>query len=262
MKSNSLATRCVPPRVFFHGDSSRPCRAHRKRTVPSPAPNRRKPCPPALASSFGAEDMVLLDLIARTGAADRHLHARHRPAARADARADRRVREPLRASGGRVLRPSTRSRAVRAHAWRERVLRQRRELRRTCCAIRKTEPLARALAGKRAWITGLRREQSVDARRRCLRGVRRRARPCQVQSARRLDRGRRVGVHPRARRAVQRAARPGLSAASAARRARARSSPARTCAPAAGGGRTPSTRNAACTGGPSIVKRTTAEATT
>ena len=35
------------------------------------------------------------------------------------------------------------------------------ELRKACCAVRKTEPLARALAGKGAWITGLRREQSV-----------------------------------------------------------------------------------------------------
>ncbi len=35
------------------------------------------------------------------------------------------------------------------------------ELRKRCCAIRKVEPLARALAGKRAWITGLRREQSA-----------------------------------------------------------------------------------------------------
>jgi phosphoadenosine phosphosulfate reductase len=34
------------------------------------------------------------------------------------------------------------------------------ELRKACCHIRKVEPLARALAGKRAWITGLRREQS------------------------------------------------------------------------------------------------------
>ena len=33
-------------------------------------------------------------------------------------------------------------------------------LRKACCGIRKMEPLARALAGKRAWITGLRREQS------------------------------------------------------------------------------------------------------
>ena len=34
------------------------------------------------------------------------------------------------------------------------------KLRKDCCNIRKMEPLARALAGKRAWITGLRREQS------------------------------------------------------------------------------------------------------
>ena len=32
--------------------------------------------------------------------------------------------------------------------------------RKQCCDIRKMEPLARALAGKKAWITGLRREQS------------------------------------------------------------------------------------------------------
>jgi phosphoadenosine phosphosulfate reductase len=34
------------------------------------------------------------------------------------------------------------------------------ELRKACCGIRKMEPLARALDGKAAWITGLRREQS------------------------------------------------------------------------------------------------------
>lgn len=33
-------------------------------------------------------------------------------------------------------------------------------LRKECCGIRKMEPLARALAGQKAWITGLRREQS------------------------------------------------------------------------------------------------------
>ncbi len=33
-------------------------------------------------------------------------------------------------------------------------------LRKACCQIRKMEPLARALTGKEAWITGLRREQS------------------------------------------------------------------------------------------------------
>ena len=33
-------------------------------------------------------------------------------------------------------------------------------LRKACCHIRKMEPLERALAGQRAWITGLRKEQS------------------------------------------------------------------------------------------------------
>lgn len=35
------------------------------------------------------------------------------------------------------------------------------ENRKECCAIRKVEPLNRALSGMKAWITGLRREQSV-----------------------------------------------------------------------------------------------------
>ena len=34
------------------------------------------------------------------------------------------------------------------------------QLRKACCNIRKMEPLARALKGQRAWITGLRQEQS------------------------------------------------------------------------------------------------------
>jgi phosphoadenosine phosphosulfate reductase len=38
------------------------------------------------------------------------------------------------------------------------------ELRKECCEIRKVEPLRRALAGKEAWITGMRREQAVTRR--------------------------------------------------------------------------------------------------
>jgi phosphoadenosine phosphosulfate reductase len=33
--------------------------------------------------------------------------------------------------------------------------------RKACCEVRKTEPLRRALAGRKAWVTGLRREQAV-----------------------------------------------------------------------------------------------------
>ena len=35
------------------------------------------------------------------------------------------------------------------------------ELRKSCCGIRKVEPLKRALAGNKAWITGMRRQQAV-----------------------------------------------------------------------------------------------------
>jgi len=35
------------------------------------------------------------------------------------------------------------------------------ELRKACCHMRKVEPLRRALQGKRAWVTGIRREQAA-----------------------------------------------------------------------------------------------------
>ncbi len=41
-------------------------------------------------------------------------------------------------------------------------MRQSIELRHACCHLRKLEPLGRALAGRSAWITGLRREQSTE----------------------------------------------------------------------------------------------------
>ena len=36
------------------------------------------------------------------------------------------------------------------------------ELRKACCQVRKLQPLAEALKGQRAWVTGLRREQSSN----------------------------------------------------------------------------------------------------
>ena len=36
------------------------------------------------------------------------------------------------------------------------------ESRKACCAVRKVEPLRRALAGRRAWVTGLRAQQAVS----------------------------------------------------------------------------------------------------
>lgn len=42
------------------------------------------------------------------------------------------------------------------------LFRQSVELRQRCCDVRKTRPLARALRGYDAWITGLRREQTAE----------------------------------------------------------------------------------------------------
>jgi len=117
--------------------------------------------PPAvLASSFGSEDMVLLDLVAE--------HAPSIGVFTLDTgrlpeetlvlidRARDRYGLPIEIyfpDAARVER-FVRERGVNAFY-------QSVALRETCCAIRKTEPLARALAGRGAWITGLRREQSV-----------------------------------------------------------------------------------------------------
>jgi phosphoadenosine phosphosulfate reductase len=59
-----------------------------------------------------------------------------------------------------VVRPPAEAvlRFVRRHG--EEPMRESVELRKACCALRKVEPMARLLAGRTAWITGLRREQS------------------------------------------------------------------------------------------------------
>jgi phosphoadenosine phosphosulfate reductase len=116
--------------------------------------------PAALASSLGAEDMVLSDVILRHDLAIEiftldtgRLHPE--TLALIDV-VERRYGYPL-----RVLRPQAEAVAdyVRANgpdAFYESVA-----LRKACCAIRKVEPLRRALAGKAAWITGLRRTQGI-----------------------------------------------------------------------------------------------------
>ena len=113
----------------------------------------------ALSSSFGAEDMVLLDLIARdglaiqiftldTGRLPRETHAliervRHDYALEID------VYSPW---------PDSVDAFVAEHGidgFYDGV-----DQRKACCTVRKVEPLRRALAGKRGWVSGLRREQA------------------------------------------------------------------------------------------------------
>lgn len=112
------------------------------------------------ASSLGAEDVVLTHLINRleldisvfvldTGA----LHAETLELlarTQATSRAPVHVFKPLQEAVVQFVAREG------ADAMRRSV-----ELRKACCHIRKVEPLQRALDGKRAWITGLRREQSA-----------------------------------------------------------------------------------------------------
>jgi phosphoadenosine phosphosulfate reductase len=116
--------------------------------------------PAAFASSFGAEDMVLLDLIAQhapaigvftldTGRLPEETHV-------LIDRARDRYGLPIDVYFPDATRLAAFVRTHGVNAFYDGV-----ELRQGCCAIRKSEPLRRALAGKRAWVTGLRRSQSV-----------------------------------------------------------------------------------------------------
>jgi phosphoadenosine phosphosulfate reductase len=115
--------------------------------------------PTALASSFGAEDMVLLDLIARDGLAISVFTLDTGRLPRQTHELIARVRKHY----GIEIEifapwPDSVSAYVEQHGidgFYDGV-----EQRKACCAVRKVEPLKRALAAKRGWITGLRREQA------------------------------------------------------------------------------------------------------
>lgn len=113
-----------------------------------------------LASSLGAEDMVLTDLIARhqlpIAVATLQTGALHAETQDLLTRAEHHYALT-------VERYAPRDEAVvhfvRRHG--EQAMYQSIELRKACCQLRKLEPLDRMLAGRSAWITGLRREQSA-----------------------------------------------------------------------------------------------------
>lgn len=117
--------------------------------------------PAVFASSLAAEDMVLTDLILKAGLPIQifsletgRLHPE--TLAMLD-----RVKENYNGYEIALYRPETA--AVDAYvaqnglnAFYDSV-----EMRRECCRIRKVEPLGRALAGNKAWVTGQRRSQST-----------------------------------------------------------------------------------------------------
>jgi len=115
--------------------------------------------PAALASSLSAEDMVLTDAIVRRRL-DIRIFTLDTGRLHQDTLA---LLEAIRARYGyavQVCRPDPDAvQAYVAGAGRD-AFYDSVALRQRCCAIRKVEPLRRALAGMRAWITGQRREQS------------------------------------------------------------------------------------------------------
>lgn len=116
--------------------------------------------PAAFATSLGAEDQVLTDLIARSGAAIDifTLDTGRLP------EETYRVIEDVRERYGIAIRPFAPERAdVEAYVLKNgpNAFYGSIELRKECCRIRKLLPLNHALVGKKAWLTGLRREQSV-----------------------------------------------------------------------------------------------------
>jgi len=115
--------------------------------------------PAAFANSFGAEDMVLTDLIAKyypdirmftldTGRLPEETYSL--------------MEEVADRYGIRVPVYFPDPAAVEAYVARNgpNGFYDSVELRKSCCHIRKVEPLKRALSGKHAWITGLRRDQA------------------------------------------------------------------------------------------------------
>ena len=117
-----------------------------------------------------------------------------------------------------------------------------------CCGIRKVEPLGRALADRDAWMTGP-AQRAVGHPHRHARD-RDRSRPRQHRQgepARPLDDGARCAPTPRSTASRSTRCTTAATRRSAAPPARAPSSRASTRAPAAGGGRIPTTRSAAST---------------
>jgi phosphoadenosine phosphosulfate reductase len=113
------------------------------------------------ATSLGAEDMVLTDLIARHGLnielATLDTGVLHAETLALIPRIEARY-------GIAVQRYKPVFDAVVQFVARNgrEAMYQSIELRKGCCGVRKMEPLSRMLAGRSAWVTGLRREQSAN----------------------------------------------------------------------------------------------------
>lgn len=115
--------------------------------------------PAVFANSFGAEDMVLTDLILRNGLNIEtfSLDTGRLPPETYElmAATEKQYNTRLTVYYPRHEAVETYVRSHGINAFYESI-----EFRKACCHVRKVEPLQRALAGKKAWITGMRTQQS------------------------------------------------------------------------------------------------------
>lgn len=113
------------------------------------------------ATSLGAEDMVLTDLIARNGmqiaVGTLETGMLHDETVALIGRIEERYGLAV-----EVYRPVAESVVHFVQKNGEKAMYESIDLRKQCCGIRKLEPLSRMLKGRSAWITGLRREQSSN----------------------------------------------------------------------------------------------------
>lgn len=113
------------------------------------------------ANSFGAEDVALMDIISKAGPSISVFtldtgRLNDETYQVMDAVRFRYEDQPIQVMFPEREAVETLTREKGFFSFRESV-----ELRKECCAIRKVQPLKRALADATAWMTGLRRDQSV-----------------------------------------------------------------------------------------------------
>lgn len=112
------------------------------------------------ATSLGAEDMVLTDLIARhhipIAIGTLETGMLHAQTLALIGRIEERYGLPMEA-----YRPVAEAAVQFVERHGHDAMYRSIELRKACCGMRKMEPLARLLANRDAWVTGLRREQSA-----------------------------------------------------------------------------------------------------
>ncbi|HTY99968.1 MAG TPA: phosphoadenylyl-sulfate reductase [Rhodocyclaceae bacterium] len=117
--------------------------------------------PAVFSTSLGAEDMVVIDLIA---GADLDIGLFTLDTGRLPAETYELLAETEQRYGRRIQVFAPRHDALEAYVANYGIngFYDSVEARKACCQVRKVEPLSRALAGKKAWVTGLRAEQAVS----------------------------------------------------------------------------------------------------